>query len=81
MIDTRDLDARIIEHRIRVERANRTGALRSIHAVPTKRWSSRWPTVAPFASLGQTVGQTVGPAIGVRLLKMQTMLHLKRRPS
>ncbi len=77
MIDTRDLDARIIEHRIRVERANRTGALRSIHAVPTKRWSSRWPTVAPFAS----VGHTVVPAIGVRLLKMQMMLHLKRLPS
>ena len=81
MIDTRDLDARIIEHRIRVERANRTGALRSIHAVPTKRWSSRWPTVAPFASVGHTVGHTVVPAIGVRLLKMQMMLHLKRLPS
>jgi len=81
MIDTRDLDARIIAHRIRVERANRTGTLRSIHAVPTKRWSSRWPTVAPFASVGQTVGHTVVPAIGVRLLKMQMMLHLKRLPS
>ncbi|MBA2753544.1 MAG: hypothetical protein H0U40_03645 [Chloroflexia bacterium] len=76
MIDTRDLDARIIEHRLRAERANRSGWMRAVTAASVPRWSFRG-RVSSIAN----VGQISSLAIGFRLRKVQTALHLKRLPS
>ncbi len=76
MIDTKDLDARIIEHRLRAERANRSGWMRAMTAASVPRRSFRG-RVSSIASIGQISSL----AIDVRLRKMLIVLHLKRLPS
>ena len=77
MIDTSDLDARIIEHRTRVERANCSGWMRANNNASGARRSFRGRASSSITNVGQSVSLT----IRFRLLKVQMALHLKRLPS
>jgi|GEM_PF-6533668 len=79
MIDTTDLDARIITHRLRVDRANHSGWVATnqtdVGADVGQRPRSRartWSVIAPLAHGGQIARVTVG----VRLGRVRSMLGL-----
>ena len=76
MIDTKDLDARIVDHRLRAEQANRSGWMRANTTASGARPSFR----GRASSLLTNVGQSVSLTIGSRLLKVRTAPHLKRLP-
>lgn len=77
MIDTRDLDARVIDHRLRADRANRSGWMRPNNTASGARQSFRGRASSSITKVGQSVSLT----IGFGLLKVQSVLHLKRLPS
>ena len=80
MIDTTDLDARVIEHRTRVQRVNRSGWTRADPIGPRDHHRFRARAMLLIRHLADS-GRLSYQAIGDRLDWSRALRWLKRAPS